>query len=113
MIGAHVENIVNAQTAAQRRLCRTVCVCVCACVCGRAPKPSAPTIGDVQPAMREIEGGSGAASREECQRRGGLPLSPPCERAAAWAAGRRRCVCQGCRDGEPRRHRLRADAASR
>ena len=33
MIGAHVENIVNAQTAAQRRLCRTVCVCVCVRVC--------------------------------------------------------------------------------
>ena len=36
MIGAHVENIVNAQTAAQRRLCRTVCVCVRVCVWARA-----------------------------------------------------------------------------
>ena len=41
MIGAHVENIVNAQTAAQRRLCRTVCVCVCVCVCVGA-RPSRP-----------------------------------------------------------------------
>ena len=97
-----------------------VCVCVCVCVCWRAPKPSAPTIGDVLHAMREIEGGRGAASRESreaesVRARGGLPLSPPCERAAAWAAGRRLCepVCDEDVDGESRRHRLRAEAASR